>query len=76
MQNTCLKRENESGLPCKISEFQLVKLKREINQLMDRISVSLAKENYQLKEKIQELKKENLKLRTMLNNGCFLVDKC
>lgn len=55
----------------KISEFQMTKLKKEINSLIERVANSLSKENANLKKRIGELQLENLKLKTMLFNGNF-----
>lgn len=63
-------KDKENPLP-KISEFQMAKLKKEINGLVERIAINLTKENANLKKKIDELRLENLKLKTMLFSGNF-----
>lgn len=63
-------KDKGNPLP-KISEFQMAKLKKEINGLVERIAINLTKENANLKKKIGELRLENLKLKTMLFSGNF-----
>ena len=48
------------------NEFQLKRLKAEINGLVSRISQDLQKENQMLKERINFLQSENLKLNRLL----------
>ena len=48
------------------NEFQLKRLKAEINGLVSRISQDLQKENQMLKERINFLQNENLKLNRLL----------
>lgn len=48
------------------NEFQLKRLKTEINGLVSRISQELQKENQMLKERINFLQNENLKLNRLL----------
>ena len=67
---TDVQNEQKNSAP-KISEFQMAKLKKEINNLIERISISLSKENATLKKRIGELQLENLKLKTMLFNSNF-----
>jgi hypothetical protein len=43
-------------------------LKKEINQLCDRIAFSLKEENQTLKKKLEDVKRENEFLKTMLKS--------
>ncbi|MBR2499360.1 MAG: hypothetical protein IKB67_06580 [Clostridia bacterium] len=54
-----------------VTEAQFEKVKSEINNLVDKISSKTKKENEYLKERIQYLERENLKLYNLLyaNNG-------
>lgn len=51
-----------------VSEFQMQKLKKEINGLIERISESLRQENAKLKKRIGDLQMENLRLKSLLYN--------
>ncbi len=50
----------------KFSEATILKLKKDINALMERVSASLRKENDFLKSRIDFLEKENLRLNKLL----------
>ena len=50
------------------SKEQLGVLKKEINQLCDRIAFSLKEENQTLKKKLEDVKRENEFLKTMLKS--------
>ncbi len=52
-----------------VSEFQMQKLKKEINGLVERISESLRKENEKLKKRVGDLQIENLRLKSLLYNS-------
>ena len=57
--------EKESSLDL-ISERQMLKLKREINGLVGRIAIKVRRENEYLKERVNCLERENLRLSTLL----------
>ena len=57
--------ENQEKQVC-FNEIQLKRLKSEINGLVNRISIDLQKENQALRERINFLQNENLKLNRLL----------
>lgn len=56
----------QSEIPAFISEAQFSRIKNEINGLVGRIALKTKRENQRLKERVEILERENLRLSTLL----------
>lgn len=62
-----LQEKNHENIP-QIPEFLIAKLKKEINGLVDSVSLTIKKENAYLKKRILYLETENCKLSSLLKS--------